>query len=429
MLAVLAASGVAGYFSARHEVDEIYDAQLANMAKTLMALMEHEAAEGDVTDEAIIARFREASHEYEKFTAIRIWNGNKLFFYTNSAENFGPKHVIAGFSSKDIEDSDWRFFVLPDASLDYTVEVAEDYAIRQDLIRKIILTMFIPFLALLILLPPLLWLGLKYGLRPLLQISNYVSSRSPDDLSPIALEKSPSEIWPLTRSVNDLMQRVDSALINERRFTDLAAHELRTPLAVIKTQVQNVMNANNEKERRELLVDLSAGVQRASMMVAQLLSLARLGQDRIEQQRLSLNDHVRQIAQDMLPLALSKSIDVELLEEHAATIRANPDILSVAIRNMLDNAIKYTPIAGSIILRIYKDDAAVKLTINDTGPGIPEDKLALVTERFYRLPGNTEIGSGLGLAIVARAAQAMHAELNLSNRNGLCVSLRWKSDE
>lgn len=429
ILAVLALACLGGYFAARHEVDEIYDAQLANMAKTLMALMEHEAAEGDSSTEALEARFREVSHEYEKYTALRIWQGKNLFFYTKSAVDFGPQHVIAGFSNKEIKENDWRFFVLPDASLNFTVEVAEEYSVRQDLIQKIILTMFVPFLLLLLLLPPLFWFGLQYGLKPLLHISQYVGHRSPDDLTPIILEKSPAEIWPLTHAINDLMQRVNNALMTERRFADLTAHELRTPLAVIRTQVQNVINSKDEQERSELLEDLKAGTERASSMVTQLLSLARMGQEGIALTALSLNDATRAVMQGLLPLALQKHVALEFEERAQVTIAANQEVLSIALRNILDNAIKYTPAGGVVQVTVYSEGNTASLTIRDTGPGIPENKIPLVTERFYRIPGNTETGAGLGLAILSRAAQVSQASLKLANHpeGGLVVSLTWNT--
>lgn len=431
ILAVLALACLGGYVAARHEVDEVYDAQLANMAKTLMSLMEHEAAEGDANAQALEARFREVSHEYEKYTAIRIWQGKRLFFYTRSAERFGPQHVIAGFSTKEINDTDWRFFVLPDNELGFTVEVAEEYSVRQDLISKIILTMFLPFLILLLLLPPLFWFGLKYGLRPLLDISNYVACRSPDDLTSIRLEKSPAEIWPLTNAINGLMQRVSNALTAERRFADLAAHELRTPLAVIRTQVQNVINSQSQQERGELLQDLKSGAERASAMVVQLLALARMGQDEIALHSMSLNDAVRIVMQDLLPLALHKQVELELKEQAQTEVKANPDIFTVALRNLLDNAIKYTPSGGTVCVEISEQNGAAALSVSDTGPGIPEDKLSLVTERFYRVPGNVQTGSGLGLAIVARAAEIMHASFDLANKpsGGLRATLSWKRHE
>lgn len=427
VLAVLALASISGYYAARHEVDEIYDAQLANLARTLMALMEHEASEGDTTAEAVEARFREVTHEYEKYTAIRIWHGDKLFFYTSSAKDFGPQHVIAGFSNKDIHGENWRFFVLPDADLGFTVEVAEDYFVRQDLISKIVLTMFVPFLIFLFMLPGLLWIGLKRGLVPLLHISQYVERRSPEDLSPIALDKTPAEIWPLARSINDLMKRVSHALEVERRFADLAAHELRTPLAIIKTQVQNVIHATSESERQELLQDLSGGVQRASDMVVQLLALARLGKENIERSEIKLNEVVRDIAQELLPLALHKHIQVDYIEHTQATLMANAEILAVAIRNLLDNAIKYTPEKGRIEIHVDVRAGTTLLSISDTGPGIPSDKLSMVTERFYRVAGNQQPGSGLGLAIVTRAAEAMGADFTLMNQSagGLCATLTW----
>lgn len=424
VLAVLALAGIAGYFSAHHEVDEIYDAQLSNTAKTIMALMEHEAAKDDAEIQALEARFKNTGHHYEKYTAIRLWKNDKLIFYTNTARNFGPQHVIAGFSNKEIDDASWRFFVLPDPELNFTVEVAEKYWVRRDLINKILLTMFIPFLLLVPLLLPLFWLGLRYGLKPLVQISNYVSKRSSLDLSPISVDKTPTEILPLTREINALMARVDHALQVERRFTDLAAHELRTPLAVIKTQVQNVSLAHGEEERKELLNDLKDGVDRASNMVGQLLALARLGEENIVIASVSLNEAIKEVAQELSPLALSKQISVSYESTAEITLMTNQEILYVALRNLLTNAIKYTPINGTIHISIDKGI----LSISDSGPGIPEDKLALVTDRFYRVPGNRETGSGLGLAIVSRAAEILEAKLILTNQpqGGLKATLSWQ---
>lgn len=431
VLGVLALASMAGYFAASHEVDEIYDAQLANMAKTLMALMEHEAAEGDGEVEALEARFRDVSHEYEKYTALRIWHGDHLFFYTKSAEVFGAQHVIAGFSTKQIGANRWRFFVLPDPQLNFTVEIAEDYAVRQDLIQKIILTMFLPFILLLVLLPVFLWLGLKYGLRPLLHISEYVGRRSQDDLSPLSPDRSPAEILPIIHAINGLMKRISDALTSERHFTDLAAHELRTPLAVIKTQVQNLKNAASEKERAELLADLTAGVQRATEMVTQLLALARLGKDNMVSTRLSVNDIARSVAQEMLPLALDKQIQVEFIEQGQLDIRANAELLALAVRNLLANAIKYTPEGGCVFLLLEKEGGMQRLSIRDTGAGIPADKLSQVTDRFYRVPGNEQVGSGLGLAIVLRAAESMGAHFSIVNHEagGIMAALAWKDND
>lgn len=430
VLAVLALAGIAGFYSARHEVDEIYDAQLASTAKTIMALMERQTTNDGTNIDALEARFKNTGHHYEKYTAIRLWKGGKLFFYSKSAEHFGEQHVIAGFSNKEIEGESWRFFVLPDPRVDFTVEVAEKYWVRGDLIDKILLTMFIPFLVLLPVLPVLFWLGLRYGLTPLVEISEYVKRRSPDDLSPIAIDKTPAEILPLTHEINALMARVNEALVAERRFTDLAAHELRTPLAVIKTQVQNVIETTDTDERQELLDDLKGGVERASGMVAQLLSLARLGHDDITVETLSLNETVRTIAQELSPLALAKQITLACDEKAEVTIQGNAEILNAAVRNIIENAIKYTPLSGGVTILIERNIKESILSISDTGVGIPEDKLSLVVDRFYRVPGNRETGSGLGLTITARAAKMLGARLVLQNRKegGLTASLIWPAD-
>ena len=427
ILLSLLAVGVAAFFSARHEIEEVYDAELARNARLMLALMRHEVEEGEPDMQELQERFGQVGHTYEKHIALRIWQGEKLFYQSGTASDFGPQHVIAGFSNKEIGDSEWRFFVLPDAGSGLTVEAAEDAKVRLDIIHKILYAMFGPVLALLLIIPPLFWLGLRRGLRPLVQLSEDVAARTPDDLTALSEEKTPEEILPLTQAVNRLLIKLQAALTKERRFTDLAAHELKTPLAVIKTLTQSAQRSTDPVERQKLLADLNTASDRATAMTGQLLALARLEQVPVAPQSISLNEAVRDVARDMLPLALQKNIQVEFVEDAEARVAATPDILAIATRNLLDNAIKYTPQEGRITLWVQWANHDVTLSVMDSGPGIPEEKLSLVTERFYRVPGNEQTGAGLGLAIVARAAEVMNATFMLSNRRegGLCATLTW----
>lgn len=428
LLAMLAVGGAA-FYSASHEIEEVYDAELARNARIMLALMRHEVEEGEPDMKELHERFGQVGHTYEKHIALRIWQGEKLFYQSDSARDFGPQHVIAGFSTKEIGEEKWRFLVLPDAESGLTVEAAENARVRQDIIQKILYSMFGPVLALLLLIPPLFWFGLRQGLKPLVRLSEDVAARTPDDLTALSEEKTPKEILPLTQAINRLLARLHTALYKERRFTDLAAHELKTPLAVIKTLTQSAQRSTDNAEREKLLTDLNAATDRANAMMGQLLTLARLELGSAAQQPVSLNETVREVACGMMPLALQKGIELNFAEEAIAKITTVPEILAVAVRNLLDNAIKYTPPQGSIHVSVTDAGGAVTLAVSDSGPGIPPEKISLVTERFYRVPGNDQTGAGLGLTIVSRAAEVMQARFRLENlpEGGLRSTLTWKS--
>ncbi len=427
----LAAAGVGSYYSARHEIDEVYDAQLAYTAKTMLALMEHEATESDYSLGELVLRFSNIGHKYEKNIAIRIWLKDALLFSTENAQAFGAQNVIAGFSDKWLDGIHWRMFVIGDPATGMIAEVSEKQLVRRDIIQKIQFSIFLPLLGLLVVLPLLFWLGLRWGLRPLERISQQVSQRSSDDLMPLSTHSVPSEALPLVLAINDLLSKVKRALEVERRFTDLAAHELRTPLAVIKTQAVAAIRATDESTRRQMLVDLSQGIDRASAMVVQLLSLARLGHEHIIKHPLHLNALAAQVMKELAPLSLHKQQKMSFEEEAQVWIQANQDILALLIRNIVDNAIKYTPQEGDIRVRIYKEQHQSVIEVIDSGPGIPEDKLEMVSDRFYRVPGNKESGTGLGLTIVSRAATVLGAKLTLANRtqhSGLIAKLHFPQE-
>lgn len=425
MLISVVVMGLAAFFSARYEINELYDAEIARNARIMMALMSHEIEVPHDSGAALHERIGDVGHTYEKELAVRMWIGEKLVYESESARHFGPQHVIAGFSNKSIEGQDWRFFVLPNPETDLTVEAAENYHVRQDIVQKIVFSIFAPALALLLLMPPLFWLGLRLGLGPLLRLSQEVEVRSPEDLTPIAEGRIPREILPLTHSINHLLARLGVALYQERRFTDLAAHELKTPLAVIKTLTQSAQRAPDMAALAPILSDLNTATDRATGMMMQLLAMARLDHAKLAEGEISVADACRQAAQELVPLALGKGLQLEVGDLPQATLSGHPDTLLLALRNLLDNAIKYSPEGGCVRLYASQQDGWLHICVSDEGPGIPADKLSHVAERFYRVPGNRAPGSGLGLAIASRAAVMLGGKLLLENRpKGLMATLQ-----
>ena len=428
MLALLAIGGV-GFYSAYNEAQEIYDTELSHVADLMLSLLsaedEEEAKQGHADDDdeqvnpdvvELGNDFEQSGKTHDRQLAFRIWKKGKLLFYSSRAKNFGDEHAIAGFSNKDVEDKEWRFYVLPDAKSGYTLEVAQRSKIRESLITKLLTTIFSPLLLLLPIVLILTWMGLRSGLKPLVAVSDAVKQRSSLDLTPIPNCHSLAEIKPLITSINVLLANLDYALKKEQRFTDFAAHELRTPIAIFKTQAQTALRATDDAQRRMILEAQVQAADRATNMVDQLLTLARLEHTDIPTQYFALGDIAQSVVKERLPLAEQKQLNLRFEQEAPASIHGNKELLTIILSNLIDNAVKYTPDHGEVIVSVSTEGRIAVLCVRDTGPGIPEDKLPYVTERFYRVSRHQQPGAGLGLTIVKRASDIMGALLVLRNR-------------
>jgi two-component system, OmpR family, sensor kinase len=281
----------------------------------------------------------------------------------------------------------------------------------------------LPLAVLVLILAVLIWYAVGAGLRPLDAMSRAVGKRRPDAMSPLPERDLPSELKPLAASLNALLVRLDEALAAQRRFTADAAHELRTPLAAIKLQVELAERAPDDAERNAALHELERGVDRASHLVEQLLTMARLEPEAPGRhaERIELAAVVREAIVDRAPLATEKQIDLGLVRESAATVRGDRANVAVLIGNLLDNALRYTPAGGRIDVAVDRGGDGATLTVTDSGPGIPEADRERVFERFYRVrtAGEAEpVGSGLGLSIVRRIATAYGATVQLDDGPG-----------
>jgi signal transduction histidine kinase len=216
----------------------------------------------------------------------------------------------------------------------------------------------------------------------------------------------------LIDSLNGLFANLEYALRKERRFADFAAHELRTPIAIFKTQAQTALKATDADQRRIILEAQVQAADRATNMVDQLLTLARLEHTDIPTETLSLSVVAQEIISERQPFAAQKNIALHFEPQAHDTVRGNKELLGVILCNLIDNAIKYTPAQGEVNIRISGNT----LIVCDNGPGIPEDKLPHVTERFYRVSRHQQSGAGLGLTIVKRACEIMGVRLVLRNR-------------
>jgi signal transduction histidine kinase len=271
-----------------------------------------------------------------------------------------------------------------------------------------------------------IWLATWRGLKPLDAVAREIAARQPEKLEPVTPASAPSEVRPLVEAINGLFVRVEHALESERRFTADAAHELRTPLAALAAQAQVVQRARDAGERDHAIEQLIASTRRASRLVDQLLTLARLDPDNAAvSETVSLDRLAENVCAAHGAEAMEKNIALEL-DAVSATIAGNADMLRILLRNLIDNAIRYTSAGGRVTVAV----APGILSVTDTGPGIPAAEHERVFNRFHRLAGQDTEGSGLGLSIVARIAERHGASVELGtgeNGKGLRVTVRFSA--
>lgn len=299
------------------------------------------------------------------------------------------------------------------------IQVAEKATLRTDSARQIMLRMMMPQAVLVILAALAVWFGVGFGLRALTSVRTEIESRSHVDLSPISESNTPYEVRPLVRAMNDLLSRLSAALAAQQRFIADAAHQLRTPVAALKTQTELAVRQVGNGEARATLQQLHTAADHAARLVSQLLTLARAepGSHRsVMRERLNLAALARETAGDWVPRALNRSIDLGFDDTSSDTeISADPFLVRELLNNLIDNALNYTPSGGHITVRVLQNERRPTLEVEDDGCGIPDDEREKVFERFYRSAGGNPEGCGLGLAIVREIAQGHGASATIHN--------------
>jgi two-component system, OmpR family, sensor histidine kinase TctE len=297
------------------------------------------------------------------------------------------------------------------------VLVGETLNKRRTLATEVLLGMLLPELLLIALIGALVWYGIERGLRPLATLQQEISSRSHRDLSPLPEQNAPGEVRALIRAMNDLLARLSSALSAQQRFIADAAHQLRTPLAGIKTQAELALRQQSMDEVHHTLLQLNTATGQSTHLVNQLLSLARAepGATRTQpSQRLDLDELARDTTTEWVPRALARNIDLGFDGAADAMIDGDTWLIREMLVNLLDNAIRYTQPGGRVTARVATEDAHVLLSVEDNGTGIPAAERELVFERFHRVLGTGTDGCGLGLAIVREIAQSHNAHARLA---------------
>jgi two-component system sensor histidine kinase QseC len=296
---------------------------------------------------------------------------------------------------------------------------------RDEIVEAMGESLLWPLAGALPLLAAAVWLGVGSGLRPLRELRAQLARRGAADLAPLDAQRAPAEIEPLVAELNRLFGRIGDALARERRLTADAAHELRTPLAVLSTQAQVARRATDDASRNEALDALVAGAERAARLIEQMLTLARLeaGGTGAAAGRFDLRETARAAIAELAGAALAKEIEVELAEGPPVEAEGHAALLAVLARNLVDNAVRYTQRGGRVEVAVRPGP---ELEVRDDGPGVPAHELARLGERFHRLAGQNETGSGLGLSIVLRIAELHRGHVRFSpglDGRGLAVSV------
>jgi two-component system sensor histidine kinase TctE len=325
------------------------------------------------------------------------------------------------------------------------VQVAQSTQARTRLAHDIVQGVILPQFVVVPIFILLVWFGLGQGIAPLNDVQARIRGRRADDLSPIDEHDAPEEIAPLVDSINDLLRRLQQSLQTQKRFVADAAHQMKTPLAGLRMQAELAQRQTDPEELRASLRQIGRGVERTTRLVNQLLALARAenqgGAARAVHELLDLRQPASEVLQELAALAFDKGLEVEFDSPPLPlAVRGNPLLLHELVKNLLDNAIAYTPSGGSVALRLRATtgeglraaEPLVELVVEDSGPGIPPAERALVFEPFYRILDNGSEGSGLGLAIVREIARQHGAEIRLDHLHpqrekdrGLRVTVRF----
>lgn len=407
-------TAIYSYLEARHEINRLLDAHLAQSASLLVAQVGHELEE-------IELEHAPSTHERTRRVAFQIWErGTVLRLHSANAPASRLSPREEGFSSARIDGRGWRIFSTWDARHRFLVQVGERDEARREIAAGIAAGLLLPLAMALPLLGLFVWLSIRRGLAPLGRIGREVGARKAGDFAPLAVADAPAEVAPLVRSLNSLFERVGRLVENERRFTADAAHELRTPLAALKTQAQVARGATDEAVRTHALDSVIAGCDRAARLVEQLLTLARLDPQEAGRaaEPCDLAGLARQVVADLAPAALARDIEIELAASGPVKVRGYPDLLSVLMRNLVDNAVRYSPDGSAVRMEIARRGDAAQIAVEDEGPGVPPEARTKLGQRFYRVLGSGQAGSGLGLSIVGRIAEIHGGRLSFAEGPG-----------
>jgi two-component system sensor histidine kinase QseC len=402
----------------RHELDELLDSHLAQAAALLVVQQARELGDDD-GDHAVDAP---SLHRYAPKVAFQVFHEERLALRSANAP-LAPMAATGselrdglrtGYSTVRIAGVEWRVFAATGAKRDVQVFVGEQVHSRSAILRAALRSTLAPLALALPLLGLGAWWAVAGGLRPLRRLGRVLAERSPQALEPVVVDGAPSEMQPMVDALNGLLARIGALMQAERRFTADAAHELRTPIAAIRAQAQVALAETDEAARRHALQATLSGCDRATRLVEQMLTLSRLEAGAAPVRApLDLAALARQEVAALAERALAKRQDLALEAETPCAVHGDGTLLAVMVRNLVDNAVRYAPQGSRIRVAVAGGGTQrAELLVEDSGPGLRDDDLHRLGERFFRAPGSGESGSGLGWSIVQRIAAVQGATVD-----------------
>jgi two-component system OmpR family sensor kinase/two-component system sensor histidine kinase QseC len=419
LLAMLAAAAlVMGWFTYRNvlaETETLFDYQLRQMALSLR-------------DQGEIAPGQASALQDEQLDfVVQIWTVDGRSIYASREHSTLPERALLGLADINVQGKTWRTFGV--ATPTRVIQVAQPRQIRQRLAADAALRSVAPLLFIAPLLALVIWWLAALTLSPLRRVAADVRERDEHSLQPLPGDGLPDEVAPLVQALNALLQRLGASLQTRRAFVADAAHELRSPLTALKLQLQLLQRAPDEASRSAAIGALGEGITRAARLVEQLLALARSepGAQPPAAARIDLSELVREAVADTLPLAQARGTALALFADAPVPVNGDAAALTALVRNLADNAVRYSPPDAQVELRVSIESGVPTLQVDDSGPGIPAEDHERVFDRFYRRASGDEPGSGLGLAIVRSVAEQHGAAVALapSKLGGLQVTVRF----
>jgi two-component system sensor histidine kinase QseC len=447
---VSAVTVTAAWFSWREgriEADELFDAKLAHSARVLASIADPRIDEANATDSGPVvvevwhaiadgegdALVSDGGHAYETRLAFQIRDDHgRLLLRSDSGPTGALAPLAAGFVDTRIDGEKWRVFTMRSARAHW-VQAAERSDIREELAADIALGTMVPTALALPVLAVLVWLVVTRAARGLERISSQVARRAANSLEPLSIEgvreELPEELRVLVAAIDGLLARLRESLARERRFIADAAHELRTPLAALRVHAVNLASAPDAASRAHSQQRLEAGIARMERLVLQLLELERqegLQGNPTQFSPVELCAIARREIAELGVAGLHRGIVIDLVAPTSMLIDGDEGGLGALLRNLVENALRYTPQDGAVSVRIAGVGKIVSLTVDDSGPGIAETDRQRAMERFHRGLGHATVGSGLGLSIVQRVVELHQGEIRLdqSPMGGLRVEVR-----
>ena len=409
--AVWIATMVFTYEEARHHADSLFDAQLAEYTEVLASVAGHEAGEMEGTVTLI-------DHPHGRTLTYQVFStGGKLLMRSHAAPQT-PLAARDGYSRVEGNGEQWRTYRYTDNAQSVIVIAAHRQHERDELAGGIALRLVFPLLLGFPLIAVAVWIAVSRGLAPLNALAREVGSREASRLSPVAASEAPREVMPLVEELNRLFERLEHSFASERSFTGDAAHELRTPLAAIKTQAEVALSTASDERRRHALEQVVAGVQRATALVEQLLALARLDASaQPSREAVDLGGIVGDVVRELTTPATRARVEIVEAEGEAYLVEGDAVLLHMLARNLLDNALRYSADAA-VRVTVARARDALRLDVEDAGPGVEPALRGRIFDRFFRVPG-IQPGSGLGLSIVRRIVELHRGRIDASQSDEL----------